>query len=98
MRSKPSGGSRPVRPRTTGPDIHITPIIQDTGGLGELFNVETSTFVLKSGQNSAIGQMILTPIPNDWDAEDLLITIGAQGFGGQAHIRLLDDRQAHHRD
>ena len=75
----------------SGPDIHITPIIQDTGGLGELFNVETSTFVLKSGQNSAIGQMILTPIPNDWDAEDLLITIGAQGFGGQAHIRLLDD-------
>ena len=75
----------------TGPDIHITPIIQDTGGLGELFNVETSTFVLKSGQNSAIGQMILTPIPNDWNAEDLLITIGAQGFGGQAHIRLLDD-------
>ena len=82
----------------TGPDIHITPIIEkaiypsgETGtGLGDLFNVETSTFVLESRQNSASGQMTLTPIYNNRFRGDFLITVGALGFGGRAHIRLFD--------
>ena len=87
---------------STSPDIHITPFIEgrdphiawETYGHNnwdEYFSIETTPFVLRSGQNSATSQMIITPHPNDERVENFLVSIATPNFEGRAYILFIDD-------
>ena len=53
--------------RTAFRDIHVTPTIRiGNNGLNYFFYLDAPTFVIKEGERSAIGQMTLTPISNDF--------------------------------